>query len=152
MWESSQAAGFHRRSAGGGDSALRGRVALGIVALLLHLTLPFLHSLEVHARTGTWTAAEASSAATLALRSPSGASVAQAISPSPPPAHDPRTCPTCIELSHLHAATADAFVGIAAPPERAAPVAVHQPSAPPLADVASPDARAPPLAPPTAVS
>jgi len=107
------------------------------VALLLRLTAPFLHAMEIGSA-----CAEAPATASLLDEC-----AADAGSSSPAPAHgtphhDPDHCPICSVLIHAHAATAEAARVPA--PSIGLPVVMAESRTATSSDVAVADARAPP--------
>jgi hypothetical protein len=114
-------------------------VWLGVAALLLRLTAPFLHALEIGS-------AHAPLPATaLHLDARTGDVVSSASVPTHPvPVHDPEHCPICSVLSHVHAVNAEA--ARAPVPHVGRVVVSAETRTAPSSDVAGADARAPPFA------
>jgi len=127
-------------------AGLRSRAWLGVAALLLQLAVPFLHSLQFHGNCADESVRADAHGAARELDSRT-----RSLSATPAAAHDEQSCPICAALSHAHAATAAA----ARVPAAFDVVAHVDPAASrtaPSSDIASPDARAPPVSSPIAIS
>ena len=127
-------------------AGLRSRAWLGVVALLLQLAVPFLHSLEIQRDFAEGSVRGGAHAAAHELDSGT-----RTLSATPVAAHDEQSCPICAALSHAHAATSAAARVPAAfdVVARVVPAASRTTAS---SDIASPDARAPPVRSPIAIS
>jgi hypothetical protein len=108
------------------------RSGLGILALVLQLVLPAVHSIEIRRELG----------AGPAVAPPSESQIARLTTPSPS-RHDPTRCPICSDLAHLQSLTQEA-AHVAVPIRLELRLVVAFPPLPPAAETASAEARAPP--------
>jgi hypothetical protein len=106
---------------------------LGILALVLQLVLPAVHSIEIRRELD----------AAPGVAAPSEAGRIALLAAPAPPRHDPSRCPICSDLAHLQSLTQEE-VQIAIPVPLELPLVVAFEPVPPRVESAHPDARAPP--------
>ena len=127
-------------------AGLRSRAWLGVVALLIQLAVPFLHSLEIQRDFAEGSVRGGAHVAAYELDSGT-----RTLSARPVAAHDEQSCPICAALSHAHAATA-AAARVPAAFDVVAHVVPAASRTAPSSDIASHGARAPPVSSPIAIS
>jgi len=126
-----------------GERALHVRAVVGIAAVLLQLALPAVHSLEVCiASAESAVSSEPNGSRPEIVRLAETSDTPRVAGPSSSQ-HDALNCPICTALSHVHATTSDA-ARVPATIESGPPVIPTDGRTPPVSEVASTDARAPP--------